>query len=58
MDFIKNLHEGEGANLFSDMFVLRAHEDYLNGWIEYVGIHKDFDVVSEGQMIPLYYASF
>lgn len=53
-DFVRTLHEGEGANLFHGMFVLRAQENFATDKIEYVAIHKDFDYCPVGQLIPEY----
>jgi hypothetical protein len=56
--FFRNLQPGEGINLFHNMVVLRAEQDMTTDATNYVAMHPDFEEVPEGQVLPIYTASF
>ena len=56
--FFRNLHSGEGANLFHNMVVLDIQREYLRDCSTYIAIHEGFRPVEPGEIVPMYTAKF
>ena len=46
--------EGGGANLFFNMIILSATDDWSRNCMVYVAIHPDFEIKGEGEMAAEY----
>lgn len=56
--FFHKMCDGEGANLFHGMIILRAEAPYDRDGVEYLAHHPDFDEVRDGCMVRYYDATF
>lgn len=56
--FFAGLNTDEGVNLFRDMVVLEVNFSWNSGAREYVALHRQFDVVPMGEVVPEYTAIF
>jgi len=53
-ELIAGAKYGEGVNLFHGFIPLDVKHSIVSGTVEYIGWHKDFNIIKEGEIAPIY----